>query len=65
MWFLSPWQTKHFRMRKIVPLLTIALNGAFIDLIILIAFVLVPYWKSCGPHVFLTGFLFMVQKMAT
>lgn len=41
---------------KIIQLLTIALNGAFIGAMILIALVLVPFWKASEPQTFLDWF---------
>jgi len=43
-------------MSKIIQLLTIALNGAFIGAMILIATVLVPFWQSSEPQLFLDWF---------
>lgn len=43
-------------INKLIQLLTIALNGAFIGAMILIATVLVPFWKSSEPQVFLDWF---------
>ncbi len=41
---------------KVSQLATIALNGAFIGAMILIALVLVPFWKSAPPQEFLDWF---------
>jgi hypothetical protein len=41
---------------KIIQLLIIALNGAFIGTMILIAIVLVPFWKAMQPQEFLDWF---------
>ncbi len=44
------------KINKIVQLLAVALNGAFIGAMILIAIVLVPFWKASAPQVFLDWF---------
>lgn len=41
---------------KTIQLLTVALNGAFIGAMILIALVLVPFWQTAEPQVFLDWF---------
>ena len=41
---------------KTIQLLTVALNGAFIGAMMLIALVLVPFWKASEPQVFLDWF---------
>jgi len=50
-------------LKKIIPLITIALNGAFIGSMVLIAFVFVPYWKSSEPQVFLDWFTIYGPKI--
>ncbi|MDY8135980.1 hypothetical protein [Aquimarina sp. 2201CG5-10] len=43
-------------INKIIQQLTIALNGAFIGAMILIALVLVPFWRTSESQVFLDWF---------
>ena len=43
-------------VNKVIQLLTVALNGAFIGAMILIALVLVPFWKTSEPQAFLDWF---------
>ena len=42
--------------KRTIPLLTVALNGAFIGSMVLIALVLVPFWESIKPQEFLNWF---------
>lgn len=44
------------KLNKTIQLLTIALNAAFIGAMILIGLVLVPFWQSSDPQVFLNWF---------
>lgn len=43
-------------LRKLTPLLVILLNSAFIGAMVLIGLVLVPFWQSSEPQVFLDWF---------
>lgn len=52
-------------INKIIQLLTIALNGAFIGAMILIALVFVPFWEASEPHIFLDWFTEYGEKIGS
>lgn len=43
-------------LKKLIPLLAVALNSAFIGAMILIGLVLVPFWRTVEPQAFLDWF---------